>query len=155
LKTSINTKIPRLKEKISRSIEFSFLTLLQEAEIVNINPRNFKHNICELERGENMENQSEREKKIIESFQQDEQMMAHVFAQWCINNDLNPEEVYAEAYGAADNPVLQEAVKLTVSKEEAGPIETETLLGVLALFGNHDLAEAVTNRSELINRKEE
>jgi hypothetical protein len=91
-----------------------------------------------------MNEKSETEKKIIESFKQDEKMMAHVFAQWCVNHDLDPAEIYASVYGSADNQVLREAIDLTVPKEEAGPIETETLLGVLSLFGNEGLAEEVT-----------
>lgn len=91
-----------------------------------------------------MEDHSEKEKQIIEAFKQDENMMALVFAQWCINNDLSPFDLYQEAYGDGANPVLQEAMALTVSKEEAGPIGTETLLGVLSMFGNDKLAEVVT-----------
>lgn len=91
-----------------------------------------------------MEEHSDKEKQIIEAFKQDENMMALVFAQWCVNHDLSPEALYQEAYGDAANPVLQEAMALTVPKEEAGPIGTETLLGVLAMFGNDRLAEVVT-----------
>ncbi|SDN20650.1 hypothetical protein [Alkalicoccus daliensis] len=91
-----------------------------------------------------MEEHNDKEKQIIESFKQDENMMALVFAQWCINHDLSPEELYTEAYGDASNPVLHEAIALTVPKEEAGEIDTQTLLGVLAMFGNDALAEVVT-----------
>lgn len=99
-----------------------------------------------------MEQHNDKEKKIIESFKQDENMMALVFAQWCVNHDLSPETLYMEAHGDASNPVLQEAIALTVPKEEAGPIETETLLGVLSMFGNDALAEVVTKQD--LKRKE-
>ncbi|WP_147804982.1 hypothetical protein [Alkalicoccus halolimnae] len=102
-----------------------------------------------------MNEKSETEKKIIESFKQDEKMMAHVFAQWCVNHDQDPAEIYASVYGSADNQVLREAIDLTVPKEEAGPIETETLLGVLSLFGNEGLAEEVTKIKYKNQKKDE
>jgi hypothetical protein len=46
---------------------------------------------------------------------------------------------------------LRQAVELTVPKNEAGDIADETLLGVLSLFGNEDLAFAVTE--EIDRRK--
>ncbi|NJP39166.1 hypothetical protein [Alkalicoccus luteus] len=90
-----------------------------------------------------MSSYSDKEKYIIESFQQDELMMAHVFSQWCVNNGLDPVQVYKEAYGTADSSVLNQAVELTVSKEEAGDISTSTLLNVLSLYNNDALAERV------------
>ena len=89
------------------------------------------------------------EEKVIAKFQQDEQMMILVFAQWCINHDLNPEELYTTAYPQqGKNESLQYALALTVSKDESEPIADETLLGVLALFGNDDLAFVVTEEME-------
>lgn len=83
----------------------------------------------------------EMEEQIINNYQQDEQMMILVFAQWCVNHDLDPAELYLRAYpNQASNHALQQAIDLTVSKEEAGDISDETLLGVLSLFGNEDLA---------------
>nr|WP_155111064.1 hypothetical protein [Metabacillus mangrovi] len=79
-------------------------------------------------------------------------MMILVFAQWCINHDLDPEELYRKAYpGQKNNQALKEALELTVPKKEAGPIADDTLLGVLSLFGNEDLAFAVME--EINNRK--
>ncbi|OZI10767.1 hypothetical protein CEW92_15160 [Bacillaceae bacterium SAS-127] len=90
-------------------------------------------------------NQKELEKQIIENYQRDEHMMILVFAQWCINHDLNPEELYGRAYPQQmANPALQQAIDLTVSKEEAGDIHDDTLLNVLSLFGNEELAFIVT-----------
>ena len=85
------------------------------------------------------------EEKIIENYRGEEKMMILVFAQWCVNRDLNPEELYLRAYpNQAANPALREAIDLTVPKEEAGEVSDETLLGVLSLFGNDDLAFVVT-----------
>jgi hypothetical protein len=91
-----------------------------------------------------MMNQKELEEKIIQNYQGEEKMMILVFAQWCINHDLNPEEIYLKAYpGQAKNQALQEAIDLTVTKEEAGDVPDQTLLGVLSMFGNDDLAFVV------------
>ncbi|MBB6445282.1 hypothetical protein [Bacillus benzoevorans] len=93
--------------------------------------------------------QKDLQDKIIANYQRDEKMMILVFAQWCINRDLNPEEVYLRAYPAqSKNPALKEAIELTVPKEEAGEIRNETLLGVLSLFGNDDLAFVVSEEMQ-------
>ncbi|MEH7113587.1 hypothetical protein V7124_14530 [Neobacillus niacini] len=89
--------------------------------------------------------QKQLEEKIIQRYQGEEKMMILVFAQWCVNHDLNPEELYLRAYPAqVSNSALKEALELVVPKEEAGEIGDETLLGVLSLFGNDDLAFVVT-----------
>jgi hypothetical protein len=96
-------------------------------------------------------NKKELEEKIIENYQGEEKMMILVFAQWCVNHDLDPEELYLRAYPhQAANQALREALELTVPKEEAGEVSNQTLLGVLSLFGNDDLAFVVT---EEINKK--
>ncbi|WP_017727743.1 hypothetical protein [Halalkalibacterium ligniniphilum] len=85
------------------------------------------------------------EDQMIHNYQRDEQMMILIFAQWCVNHDLNPVEVYKRAYPNQEtNHELAQAVELTVPKEEAGEIPNDTLLGVLSLFGNEDLAFVVT-----------
>lgn len=92
-------------------------------------------------------NKKELENKIIQNYQRDEHMMILVFAQWCVNHDLNPVELYQRAYPeqAHNNPALQHGIDLTVSKEESEEIPHETLLGVLSLFGNDDLAFVVSD----------
>jgi hypothetical protein len=85
------------------------------------------------------------EEKIIENYKKDESMMVLVFAQWCINNDLDPLELYSRAYPNQTGSVtLKQAIDLTVDKSESGDIPIETLLGVLSLFGNDELAFVVT-----------
>ncbi|MEH7546194.1 MULTISPECIES: hypothetical protein [Bacillaceae] len=97
-------------------------------------------------------NSKELEEKIIQHYQGEEKMMILVFAQWCVNHDLDPEELYLRAYPSqSSNPSLREAIELTVPKEEAGEIADQTLLGVLSLFGNDDLAFVVTE--EIQKRK--
>ncbi|MFC0559630.1 hypothetical protein [Halalkalibacter alkalisediminis] len=97
-------------------------------------------------------NKKEMEEKVIANYQQDEQMMILVFAQWCINHDLDPAELYTSAYPQqGKNASLQYAIDLTVPKHESEPIPDDTLLGVLALFGNDDLAFVVAE--EIQKRK--
>ncbi|WP_018664713.1 hypothetical protein [Heyndrickxia acidiproducens] len=96
----------------------------------------------------------EMEEKIVQQYKKDENMMALVFAQWCVNHGLDPEEIYARAYpGQGKNPILKAAVALTVPKEEAGEISDETVLNVLSLFGNEDLAFAVTEEIQHLQKK--
>jgi len=87
----------------------------------------------------------ELEEAVIRNYQQEENMMILVFAQWCINHGLDPEALYRRAYPQQENNVpLMQALELTVPKEEAGDIADDTVLGVLSLFGNEELAFIVT-----------
>ncbi|SMF87735.1 hypothetical protein SAMN05661091_3880 [Paenibacillus uliginis N3/975] len=93
------------------------------------------------------------EERIVESYRQDEDMMILVFAQWCVNHGLDPAELYRKAYpDQLVNERLARVLELTVSREEAGDIPDQTLLGVLSLFGNDDLAitvvDAITERDQ-------
>lgn len=95
---------------------------------------------------------TELEEEIIRNYERDEHTMILIFAQWCVNNGLDPAALYLRAYPEqAANAALQQAVELTVPKEEAGDITDDTLLNVLSLFGNEDLAFVVTE--EIANRK--
>ena len=99
-------------------------------------------------------NSKEMQEKIIQNYQKDEHMMILVFAQWCVNHDLDPATLYQRAYPKqGQNPALQHGIDLTVPKEESEDIPDSTLLGVLSLFGNDDLAYVVTE--EINNRTRE
>lgn len=90
-------------------------------------------------------NSKEIEERIIENYKQDEGMMVLVFAQWCINHDIAPKELYFRAYpNQKDNEILNHMLEQTVSKNEAEDIPDSTVLGVLSLFGNEDLAYEVS-----------
>ncbi|MFD1038318.1 hypothetical protein ACFQ3N_07820 [Virgibacillus byunsanensis] len=83
----------------------------------------------------------EMEQQVIESYQNDEKMMILVYAQWCINNDLDPKSLYKQAYPSqVNNNALKEALELTVPKKESEEIPDDTVMNVLQLFGNDDLA---------------
>ena len=99
-------------------------------------------------------NKKEMEEKIIENYRRDESMMILVFAQWCVNNDLDPEEMYLRAYpNQVANPALIHAMELTVPKEEAEYISFDTVIGVLSLFGNDDLAFIITEEVARLKAK--
>lgn len=84
---------------------------------------------------------SEIEQKVIKNYQDDEKMMILIFAQWCINHDLEPKNLYIKAYPAQrKNHALNEALELTVPKAESDDIPDQTVLNTLQLFGNDDLA---------------
>ncbi len=86
-----------------------------------------------------------REEQIVESYRQDEDMMILVFAQWCVNRGFDARELYYSAYpDQIDNPRLEQGIRLTVPKEEAGEIPDDTLFGVLSMYGNDDLGFAVS-----------
>lgn len=94
-------------------------------------------------------NSKEMEDFVVQQYQRDEQMMIMIFAQWCVNNKLDAMELYQRAYPQQrDNYPLQQAMENTVSKEEAGEIPDATLLGVLSMFGNEELAFVVTQEIE-------
>jgi len=97
-------------------------------------------------------NKKEHEQRVIENYQNDEKMMILIYAQWCINHDLDPKELYEKAYpNQLQNDALIEALDLTVSKQEADEIDDQTVLNVLQLFGNDDLAFIV--QEEIMKRE--
>ncbi|MDP4161833.1 MAG: hypothetical protein Q8898_01905 [Bacillota bacterium] len=99
-------------------------------------------------------NQKDLQEQIIQNYQSEENMMILVFAQWCVNHDLDPEEVYLRAYpNQAANQALRDGIDLTVSKEEAGEVPDQALLGILSLFGNDDLAFIVTEEMEKMKKQ--
>ncbi|RXJ04642.1 hypothetical protein DS745_02740 [Anaerobacillus alkaliphilus] len=85
------------------------------------------------------------ENEVIENYQRDEKMMILIFAQWCINHNLDPKQVYEQAYpNQKNNTALNDAIEHTVTKEESDYIATDTLLAVLSMFGNEELAFVIS-----------
>lgn len=83
--------------------------------------------------------------QVIENYQRGEEMMILIFAQWCINNELDPFEVYKKAYpkqGANDR--LEKVMDSIVTKEESDFISVETVLNLLSMYGNEDLAFVIS-----------
>lgn len=84
---------------------------------------------------------SDRDKYIIKRYEEDEEMMVLLFAQWCVNNEVDAYELYERAYPhQAKNPALHTALEQTVPKGESEPISQELIIAVLQMFGNDDLA---------------
>ncbi|MGO4106695.1 hypothetical protein [Paenibacillus sp. YAF4_2] len=99
-------------------------------------------------------NSKEMEQIIIERYKQDEDTMILVFAQWCVNYGLDAVELYARAYPhQASNGRLLDAMTLTAPKEQAGDIDDDTVLQVLSLFGNEELAFVVSEEMDRRPRK--
>ncbi|MGM0844854.1 MAG: hypothetical protein ACQEUT_07750 [Bacillota bacterium] len=91
------------------------------------------------------------EEEIIQKYKQDEKMMILAFAQWCRNHELEPQKVYTSAYPyQGENPLLIEAVDLTVPKEESDDIPLSSLLAVLDMYGNEELCFVIT---EIVQKK--
>ncbi|WP_407656592.1 hypothetical protein [Lentibacillus cibarius] len=96
---------------------------------------------------------NEKEEQIIERYRQDEKLMILVYAQWCVNHDLDPEKLYERAYpGQRKNETLQEVLERTVPKQESEKIDDQTVIQALQAFGNDDLAFAVQEQIDVRKR---
>lgn len=85
--------------------------------------------------------------KVIEQYEADENMMIQIYVQWCINHDINPLELYNRAYpNQASNNVILELMETT--EKNSTIIDTDTVLNVLQLFGNDDLAYVVSEEEK-------
>ncbi|MDN7243192.1 hypothetical protein QWY14_15415 [Planococcus sp. N028] len=84
-----------------------------------------------------------RDEYIIKKYQQDEETMIQLYVQWCSNHQIDPIALYQRAYpGQVQNESLLKAVE--EKDQESIEISSDTLLEVLQMFGNDDLAFAVT-----------
>lgn len=85
--------------------------------------------------------------KVIEQYEADENMMIQIYVQWCINHNINPLELYNRAYpNQASNNVILELMETT--EKNSTIIDTGTVLDVLQLFGNDDLAYVVSEEDK-------
>lgn len=85
------------------------------------------------------------EEQIIQKYKDDENLMIRLFVQWCANHKLNPQALYQQAYPEQQaNPALKEVMENDDEFEELH-IDNETMLDVLQLFGNDDLAFVVAD----------
>lgn len=101
-----------------------------------------------------MMDESEKSKRVIAQYEQDERTMVLIFAQWCVNHDLEPVHVYHEAYpDQQPNPLLLEVLDETVPKTESEDISLDIVLYVLQMFGNDDLAFVVQQKAEQVKEK--
>lgn len=85
------------------------------------------------------------EEQIIQKYKDDENLMIRLFVQWCVNHKLNPQALYQKAYPEQrENPALKEVMENDDGFEELH-IDNETMLDVLQMFGNDDLAFVVAD----------
>lgn len=97
---------------------------------------------------------NEHNEKVIDNYKQQEKMMILIYAQWCINHQLDPVELYKQAYpNQLTNDALIEVLDLTVPKNEADEITDETVINALQIFGNDDLAFIVQEQIDNRNKK--
>jgi len=99
-------------------------------------------------------NKSTSEEQIIKQYQEDEQVMIRLFVQWCVNHEVDPSGLYASAY--PEQPVNAALQKVLKEMNEDEPIElaNETILDVLQLFGNFELAFVVSEEIERITKQQ-
>ena len=84
------------------------------------------------------------DQQIIQKYQEDETLMIRLFVQWCVNHKLDPQALYKRAYPEQrENTALKEVMEDEDGFEELH-IDNKTMLDVLQLFGNHDLAFVVS-----------
>ena len=94
------------------------------------------------------------DEQVIKKYQQDEKIMIQLFVQWCSNHDLNPNKLYARAYPEQQkNSLLQKVVK---EFDDNDPIEidNETMLDVLQLFENFELAFVLSEEIERLSKEQ-
>ncbi len=87
---------------------------------------------------------------IIQKYQEDEQVMIQLFVQWCQNHEIDPFLLYQKAY---PNQGVNEAMKTIIDNNELIEldIESSTLIEILQLFGNDDLAFVVSQEAAKFN----
>ncbi|BAC12536.1 hypothetical protein ACFQ4N_15460 [Oceanobacillus iheyensis] len=96
----------------------------------------------------------DKNEEVIRRYQEDEKRMVLIFAQWCINHQLDPFTVYGEAYPTqVNNSILKEVIDWTVDSSESDVIDTEMLIQILQAYGNDDLAMVISEKSQEMKQK--
>lgn len=94
------------------------------------------------------------DEQVIKKYQEDERLMVRLFVEWCKNYNLSPQTLYGKAYpDQQENPLLQEVLE-EITDDEQFEIDNETMLDVLQMFGNYDLAFIVTDEIAKQARKD-
>ncbi|MEK5037791.1 hypothetical protein [Sporosarcina sp. FSL K6-3457] len=93
------------------------------------------------------------EEQVIQKYQDDEQLMIRLFVQWCANHQLDPHALYKRAYPhQQENAAMQNIIEQADTEDDLN-IDNETMLDVLQLFGNEDLAFIVADEIERLTQK--
>lgn len=90
------------------------------------------------------------DEQIIKKYQEDEQTMIQLFAGWCKMHGLDATKLYANAYPAQGENIALQKVLAEMDDDEQIDISNETMLDILQMFGNYDLAFVVTEEIERI-----
>lgn len=93
------------------------------------------------------------DEQIIQKYREDETLMIRLFVQWCANYELDPQALYKKAYPEQmENAALQEVIDDDDGFDDLH-IDNETMLDVLQLFGNEDLAFVVADEMARLAKK--
>lgn len=92
---------------------------------------------------------TEKDQYIIDQYEQDESMMIVIYAQWCVNHNLDALKLYQKAYpNQPENKALLAALNETVDKKESEDISTGLVQHILQIFGNDDLAFVIQEEKD-------
>lgn len=95
-----------------------------------------------------------REEYIIKKYQQDENTMIQLFVHWCATRKLDPIALYQKAYPHQEkNPALMLAIEEIATEPEDIEVGDDTMLEILQMFGNDDLAFVVSEEISKTPRK--
>ncbi|HJF32254.1 MAG TPA: hypothetical protein K8V56_10850 [Sporosarcina psychrophila] len=92
--------------------------------------------------------------QVIQKYQQDERLMIRLFVQWCANNEVNPHDLYRRAYPEQQENETMKKIIEEAKYEEEIEIDNETMLDVLQLFGNDNLAFILTDEIERLSKNQ-
>ena len=93
------------------------------------------------------------DEQVIQKYQQDEQLMIRLFVQWCANNEVGSPRVIQTCISKATRKCHHEENHRRSRSEDDIDIDNETMLDVLQLFGNEDLAFIVADEIERLSKK--
>ncbi len=92
--------------------------------------------------------------QIIQKYKDDEQVMIRLYVQWCKNNELDAMQLYQLAYPEQqENSAIKTMIEESTDTDEIA-IDDETMLDVLQLFGNDDLAFILAEVISRLPRKQ-
>ena len=69
------------------------------------------------------------DEKVIQKYQEDEQLMIRLFVQWCANHELDPHELYKRAYpDQQENTVMKNIIELADARMKLTSITKRCLM---------------------------
>uniref|UniRef100_UPI00406C62B4 hypothetical protein n=1 Tax=Paenisporosarcina sp. FSL H8-0542 TaxID=2921401 RepID=UPI00406C62B4 len=88
---------------------------------------------------------------IIQKYQEDEHVMIQLFVQWCQNYEIDPLSLYQKAYPTQG---ANETLKSIIENNEPIDLDIDsgTLIEILQMFGNDDLAFMVSEEANKLKK---